>query len=161
MVSTCNIYYFTPGMSDISTVLEPTPITSRHSSPPASASPANSNTGHNSSPKNNENQRDEDASTTLQTSATICTSKVCGDRVDVVDSGDEVAEWLRDALCRFESDAPRLLRINPKFQRVSSKKSMAASMGNRPLGTFLAFDITSSKMIWKENWKKKQRIKIV
>lgn len=46
----------------------------------------------------------EDAEVSLQnqsnlpTSASICTSKVCGDRIEGYDCGDEVAAWLSDAL---------------------------------------------------------------
>lgn len=32
-------------------------------------------------------------------SGTVCQSKVCGDRIEGVDCGDEVADWLSDAMC--------------------------------------------------------------
>ncbi len=137
------VHYFTPGMPDISTPLEPAPVsTSRQqysfSRPPASS--ANSNNAANNAAPNNARIRqqppngdDDDVRRTppfTSSSATICTSKVCGDRVDVVDCGDEVADWLGDALCRSEGDAPRLLRINPRFQRISRKKSVAAGFSS-------------------------------
>ncbi|CAG0912481.1 unnamed protein product [Notodromas monacha] len=45
----------------------------------------------------------------------ICQSKVCGDRVRVLDCGDELSAWLKDAL--YRNDFPRLLRIDPHFKR--------------------------------------------
>lgn len=40
-------------------------------------------------------------------SSTLCQSKVCGDRIEGIDCGDEVANWLSDALC---TNGLRLIR---------------------------------------------------
>lgn len=51
-----------------------------------------------------------------KTVSSFCQSKVCGDRIDGIDCGDNVADWLSDVLC---TSGLRLIR-----QNVSDKRSM-------------------------------------
>lgn len=57
-------------------------------------------------------------------SSTLCQSKVCGDRIEGVDCGDEVANWLSDALC---TNGLRLIRQSQldkrKFKGNSTKST--------------------------------------
>lgn len=52
--------------------------------------------------------------------ASVCQSKVCNDRIDGIDCGDEVANWLSDALC---TDALRLIRQSNADKRRFTKKA--------------------------------------
>lgn len=52
-------------------------------------------------------------------SSTICQSKVCGDRVEGIDCGDEVADWLSDAL---STDGLRLIRQSQLDKRKFKSK---------------------------------------
>lgn len=54
----------------------------------------------------------------------LCSSKVCGDRVKSVDCGDEVAEWLCEALCR---EGCRLIRQASQDTRASRLKTVPES----------------------------------
>ncbi|XP_029691302.1 molybdenum cofactor sulfurase isoform X3 [Takifugu rubripes] len=49
-----------------------------------------------------------------------CQSKVCGDRVEAVDCGDEAASWFSD----FLGQPCRLISQNPNFSRDTKKKSI-------------------------------------
>ncbi|CAL8284479.1 unnamed protein product [Arctogadus glacialis] len=54
---------------------------------------------------------------TVKTSQRVCQSKVCGDRVETVDSGDEAATWLSDFLgqpCRLRRQSPDSIRGGQK-----------------------------------------------
>lgn len=51
--------------------------------------------------------------------STLCQSKVCGDRVEGIDCGDEVANWLSDALC---TDGLRLIRQSQLDKRKFKSK---------------------------------------
>ncbi|KAJ6623591.1 Molybdenum cofactor sulfurase 3 [Pseudolycoriella hygida] len=62
-----------------------------------------------------------------RTLSTICQSKVCGDRVEGVDCGDEVANWLSDALC---TDGLRLIRQSQLDKR-KFKNSQSISLSNQ------------------------------
>lgn len=55
--------------------------------------------------------------------SSMCQTKVCGDRVDGVDCGNEVADWLEDVLC---TSGLRLIRQNANDKR-KAKKSPAKS----------------------------------
>lgn len=44
----------------------------------------------------------------------LCQSKVCGDRIEGIDCGDEVADWLSDALC---TNGLRLIRQSQMDKR--------------------------------------------
>lgn len=48
----------------------------------------------------------------------LCQSKVCGDRVNCMDCGDEIANWLCDALQRSDL---RLFRQNSNHIRTNRK----------------------------------------
>ncbi|KAM6915860.1 molybdenum cofactor sulfurase [Xenentodon cancila] len=61
--------------------------------------------------------------TRLQSSSRVCHSKVCGDRVETVDCGDEAASWLSD----FLGQPCRLIRQSPDFTRVKKKRSDEAA----------------------------------
>ncbi|KAM9726692.1 molybdenum cofactor sulfurase [Menidia menidia] len=54
----------------------------------------------------------------LSPASRVCHSKVCGDRVEAVDCGDEAASWLSD----FLGQPCRLIRQNPEFTREMRKK---------------------------------------
>lgn len=55
---------------------------------------------------------------TVHTSQRVCQSKVCGDRVETVDCGDEAASWLSE----FLGQPCRLIRQSPDFSRDMKKK---------------------------------------
>ncbi|CAN9500094.1 unnamed protein product [Ophioblennius macclurei] len=59
----------------------------------------------------------------LHTDYRVCQSKVCGDRVETVDCGDEAASWLSD----FLGQTCRLIRQKPDFTREMKKKPIGAS----------------------------------
>uniref|UniRef100_UPI003AACC1DD molybdenum cofactor sulfurase n=1 Tax=Centroberyx gerrardi TaxID=166262 RepID=UPI003AACC1DD len=56
--------------------------------------------------------------TELHSSQRVCQSKVCGDRVETVDCGDEAASWLSD----FLGQPCRLIRQSPDFTRDMKKR---------------------------------------
>ncbi|KAM9344702.1 molybdenum cofactor sulfurase [Symphorus nematophorus] len=53
----------------------------------------------------------------------VCQSKVCGDRVETVDCGDEAASWLSD----FLGQPCRLIKQSPDFTRDMKKRSNGAA----------------------------------
>ncbi|XP_068424391.1 molybdenum cofactor sulfurase isoform X2 [Clinocottus analis] len=53
----------------------------------------------------------------------VCQSKVCGDRVEAVDCGDEAASWLSD----FLGQPCRLIRQSPDFTRDAKKRPSGAA----------------------------------
>lgn len=55
----------------------------------------------------------------VRISSTLCQSKVCGDRVEGIDCGDEVAHWLSDALC---TNGLRLIRQSQLDKRKFKSK---------------------------------------
>ncbi|XP_068582110.1 molybdenum cofactor sulfurase isoform X1 [Cebidichthys violaceus] len=55
----------------------------------------------------------------------VCQSKVCGDRVEAVDCGDEAASWLSD----FLGQPCRLIRQSPDFTRDMKKRPSGAATG--------------------------------
>lgn len=55
----------------------------------------------------------------VRISSTLCQSKVCGDRVEGIDCGDEVANWLSDALC---TNGLRLIRQSQLDKRKFKSK---------------------------------------
>ncbi|XP_029963045.1 molybdenum cofactor sulfurase isoform X2 [Salarias fasciatus] len=59
----------------------------------------------------------------LHTDERVCQSKVCGDRVETVDCGDEAASWLSD----FLGQPCRLIRQRPDFTREMRKKPVGAA----------------------------------
>ncbi|XP_069000188.1 molybdenum cofactor sulfurase [Embiotoca jacksoni] len=59
----------------------------------------------------------------LHTSYPVCHSKVCGDRVETVDCGDEAASWLSD----FLGQPCRLIRQRPDFTRETRKRPGGAA----------------------------------
>ncbi|CAB1425118.1 unnamed protein product [Pleuronectes platessa] len=61
--------------------------------------------------------------TPKQTSHQVCQSKVCGDRVETVDCGDEAASWLSD----FLGQPCRLIRQSPYFTRDMKKSPSGAA----------------------------------
>ncbi|XP_059179865.1 molybdenum cofactor sulfurase [Centropristis striata] len=61
--------------------------------------------------------------TQMHTSHRVCQSKVCGDRVQTVDCGDEAASWLSD----FLGQPCRLIRQSPDFTRDMKKKPCGAA----------------------------------
>ncbi|XP_041646133.1 molybdenum cofactor sulfurase isoform X1 [Cheilinus undulatus] len=61
--------------------------------------------------------------TQMQTCHQVCQSKVCGDRVETVDCGDEAASWLSD----FLGQPCRLIRLNPDFTREMKKRPSGAA----------------------------------
>lgn len=61
--------------------------------------------------------------TQMHTSYQVCQSKVCGDRVETVDCGDEAASWLSD----FLGQPCRLIRQSPDFTRGMKKRPSGAT----------------------------------
>ncbi|XP_010765124.1 molybdenum cofactor sulfurase [Notothenia coriiceps] len=61
--------------------------------------------------------------TQTHTSYRVCQSKVCGDRVETVDCGDEASSWLSD----FLGQPCRLIRQSPDFTRDMKKKPIGAA----------------------------------
>ncbi|KAG7999948.1 Transmembrane 9 superfamily member 3 [Nibea albiflora] len=61
--------------------------------------------------------------TQIHTRSQVCQSKVCGDRVETVDCGDEAASWLSD----FLGQPCRLIRQSPDFTRDMKKKPGGAA----------------------------------
>lgn len=59
-------------------------------------------------------------------SSTLCQSKVCGDRVEGIDCGDEVANWLSDALC---TNGLRLIRQSQLDKRKFKSKFVLLRSG--------------------------------
>ncbi|XP_061546370.1 molybdenum cofactor sulfurase [Phycodurus eques] len=60
--------------------------------------------------------------TEMHASYPVCQSKVCGDRVETKDCGDEAASWLSDLL----GQPCRLIRQSPDFTRCMKNKSDTA-----------------------------------
>lgn len=79
----------------------------------------------------------ENISLPLETTAQseVCHSKVCGDRVETLDCGDQAADWLS----RFLGQTCRLIRLSPEFtrdarrQRRSSQGEALAAAGSSQL----------------------------
>ncbi|XP_030298260.1 molybdenum cofactor sulfurase [Sparus aurata] len=63
------------------------------------------------------------------TSHEVCQSKVCGDRVETVDCGDEAASWLSD----FLGQPCRLIRQSPNFTRDMKKRPSGAATASTSL----------------------------
>lgn len=61
--------------------------------------------------------------TEMHTSHQVCQSKVCGDRVETVDCGDEAASWLSD----FLGQPCRLIKQSPDFTRDMKRKPKEAA----------------------------------
>ncbi|XP_033469369.2 molybdenum cofactor sulfurase isoform X1 [Epinephelus lanceolatus] len=59
----------------------------------------------------------------MHTRYQVCQSKVCGDRVETVDCGDEAASWLSE----FLGQPCRLIRQSPDFTRDMKRPSGAAT----------------------------------
>ncbi|XP_038593086.1 molybdenum cofactor sulfurase isoform X1 [Micropterus salmoides] len=59
----------------------------------------------------------------MHTSYRVCQSKVCGDRVETVDCGDEAASWLSD----FLGQPCRLIRQSPDFTRAMKMRPIGAA----------------------------------
>jgi molybdenum cofactor sulfurtransferase len=53
---------------------------------------------------------------------TLCETKICGDRIQGVDCGDEVAEWLSDVLA---TEGLRLIRHTDNLERKNGAKSLS------------------------------------
>nr|XP_020455543.1 molybdenum cofactor sulfurase-like isoform X2 [Monopterus albus] len=59
----------------------------------------------------------------MHTSYRVCQTKVCGDRVEILDCGDEAASWLSD----FLGQPCRLIRQSPDFTRNMKKRPNRAA----------------------------------
>lgn len=82
----------------------------------------------------------------------FCQSKVCGDRIDGIDCGDEVADWLDDVLC---TSGLRLIQQNANDKRAAKNKvavEQAISLSNQ--AQFLLINVASVDWLTKkvENW---------
>lgn len=82
----------------------------------------------------------------------FCQSKVCGDRIDGIDCGDEVANWLDDVLC---TSGLRLIQQNLHDKRMAKNDvptQQAISLSNQ--AQFLLINVTSVDWLTKkvENW---------
>ncbi|XP_046583954.1 molybdenum cofactor sulfurase-like isoform X1 [Haliotis rubra] len=61
----------------------------------------------------------------------LCTNKVCGDRVNTVDCGDRVADWLSEALGRPGTRLLRLKQEDTRTGRLKDAATQAASDSTR------------------------------
>lgn len=82
----------------------------------------------------------------------FCQSKVCGDRIDGIDCGDEVANWLDDILY---TSGLRLIQQNTNDKRMAKndvQMSQAISLANQ--AQFLLINVASVDWLTKkvENW---------
>lgn len=82
----------------------------------------------------------------------FCQSKVCGDRIDGIDCGDEVADWLSDVLC---TSGLRLIQQNSLDKRMTkndSNNEQAISLSNQ--AQFLLINVASVEWLTKKvnNW---------
>lgn len=76
-----------------------------------------------------------------KTKSLFCQSKVCGDRIDGIDCGDEVADWLCDVLC---TSGLRLIQQNLNDKRTAKMNStieQTISLSNQ--AQFLLINIAS------------------
>ncbi|XP_076599323.1 molybdenum cofactor sulfurase [Chaetodon auriga] len=86
--------------------------------------------------------------TQMHTSYEVCQSKVCGDRVETVDCGDEAASWLSD----FLGQPCRLIRQSPDFTREMKRPSGAATPTSLSLvneAQYLMINRASAELIQK------------
>ncbi|XP_070833976.1 molybdenum cofactor sulfurase [Chaetodon trifascialis] len=87
--------------------------------------------------------------TQMHTSHQVCQSKVCGDRVETVDCGDEAASWLSD----FLGQPCRLIRQSPDFTReIKTRPSGAATPTSLSLvneAQYLMINRASAELIQK------------
>ncbi|XP_062286132.1 molybdenum cofactor sulfurase [Scomber scombrus] len=65
-----------------------------------------------------------DDNSQMHRSYRVCQSKVCGDRVETVDCGDEAASWLSE----FLGQPCRLIRQSPDFTRDMKKRPSGAAI---------------------------------
>lgn len=82
----------------------------------------------------------------------FCQSKVCGDRIDGIDCGDEVADWLDDVLC---TSGLRLIQQNVNDKRTAknaNQTQQAISLSNQ--AQFLLINVASVDWLTKkvDNW---------
>lgn len=82
----------------------------------------------------------------------FCQSKVCGDRIDGIDCGDTVADWLDDVLC---TSGLRLIQQNTNDKRVAKndvQTQQAISLANQ--AQFLLINVASVDWLTKkvDNW---------
>lgn len=82
-----------------------------------------------------------------KTVSSFCQSKVCGDRIDGIDCGDRVAEWVSDVLC---TPGLRLIRQNQNDKRSTKTKNenQAISLSNQ--AQFLLINTTSVDWLTKK-----------
>lgn len=84
--------------------------------------------------------------------SSFCQSKVCGDRIDGIDCGDEVADWLDDVLC---TTGLRLIQQSINDKRTAKNDmptEQAISLSNQ--AQFLLVNVASVDWLAKkvENW---------
>lgn len=82
----------------------------------------------------------------------FCQSKVCGDRIDGIDCGDEVANWLDDVLC---TSGLRLIQQNVNDKRTAKndiQTQQAISLSNQ--AQFLLINVASVDWLTRkvDNW---------
>lgn len=84
-----------------------------------------------------------------RTVSSFCQSKVCGDRIDGIDCGDRVAEWISDVLC---TPGLRLIRQNENDKRSTKTKNdiaeQAISLSNQ--AQFLLINTASVEWLTKK-----------
>ncbi|XP_068597270.1 molybdenum cofactor sulfurase isoform X2 [Brachionichthys hirsutus] len=84
----------------------------------------------------------------MHSSCRVSQSKVCGDRVETVDCGDEAASWFSG----FLGQPCRLIRLNPRFTRSLKKRrpsGAAASLSLVNEAQYLLINLASVKLIQK------------
>lgn len=80
-----------------------------------------------------------------RTVSSFCQSKVCGDRIDGIDCGDTMAEWISNVLC---TPGLRLIRQNQNDKRSTKNENQAISLSNQ--AQFLLINTTSVDWLTKK-----------
>lgn len=83
---------------------------------------------------------DDDKKSSIRKSGMICQSKVCGDRVEGIDCGDTVADWLTEAL---DCDGLRLIR--QEDHRISRQYQNNIALSNQ--AQFLLINRASTRWL--------------
>lgn len=75
-----------------------------------------------------------------RTTSSLCQSKVCGDRIEAIDCGDAVADWLSDVLC---TPGLRLIRQNQNDKRSTSNANGGHAISLSNQAQFLLVNVAS------------------
>lgn len=76
-----------------------------------------------------------------KTISSLCQSKICGDRIDGIDCGDEVADWLSDVLCTSGLRLIQQTEDDKRTMKSSNNSEKAISLSNQ--AQFLLINVAS------------------